>query len=145
MRPMVKSRQTPPVQDIAMPRKRAMASHHREPSTEMNEIRPSSKPLYQQVKQHLVYRVLKGEWKPGQCLTSEMRLDDEYDISQGTVRKAIEEMASEGLVTCKAGRGTFVTSHNGDYQTFRFHQLYSNAGGKVAGNEAAYLRSRQAQ
>lgn len=111
----------------------------------MNEPRPSSKPLYQQVKRHLVQRVLKGEWKPGQILPSEMRLAEEYRFSQGTVRKAIEEMASEGLVTRQAGKGTFVTSHNGDYQPFRFHQLYRNTGGKVVDNEATYVETYQAE
>lgn len=145
---MEKSRHAPqatPPPDVVMPRKRATTTPHQEPPTGMNETRPSSKPLYQQVKQHLVYRVLKGEWKPGQCLPSEMRLAEEYHLSQGTVRKAIEEMASEGLVTRQAGKGTFVTSHNGDYQPFRFHRLYRNAGGKVAGNEATYLETRQAE
>ena len=112
--------------------------------TVMTSIKPSPKPLYKQVKEHLVNRVLAGEWKPGQILPSETRLAAEYELSQGTVRKAIEEMASEGLVTRKAGKGTFVTSHNGDYKPFRFHRLFSNSGEKVANDQTTLLLSSAA-
>lgn len=108
-------------------------------------LRPSAKPLYQQVKQHLVHRVLTSEWKPGHLLPSESKLAEEYGLSQGTVRKAIEEMASEGLVTRKAGKGTFVTSHNGDYQPYRFHRLFSDAGEKVANDKVTFVESRPAK
>ena len=107
----------------------------------MTVLKPTSKPLYQQVKQHLVHRVLTGEWKPGQLLPSEFKLADEYSLSQGTVRKAIEEMASEGLVKRQAGKGTFVTTHDGDYHPFRFHRFYSEHGERVAKDEVVYVSS----
>jgi GntR family transcriptional regulator len=100
---------------------------------------PSPLPLYRQVKQHLVRRVLEGEWKPGQSLPSEMRLAEEYGLSQGTVRKAIEEMAVEGLVSRQAGRGTFVTSYSGNRKPFRFHRLRAENGEKVAGDNVEFI------
>jgi GntR family transcriptional regulator len=102
----------------------------------------SAKPLYLQVKEHLVHRVLTGEWRPGHLLPSETRLANEYGLSQGTVRKAIEEMASEGLVTRRAGKGTFVTSHNGDNLPFRFHWLFCDTGEKVANDQVTLLESK---
>lgn len=111
----------------------------------MTILKPTSQPLYQQVKQHLVHRVLTGEWKPGQLLPSEFKLADEYGFSQGTVRKAIEEMASEGLVTRQAGKGTFVTTHDGDYHPFRFHRLYSDRGERIAKDEAVLISSTPAK
>jgi GntR family transcriptional regulator len=100
---------------------------------------PSPQPLYRQVKSHLVHRVLAGEWKPGESLPSEMKLAEEYGLSQGTVRKAIEDMASEGLVSRQAGRGTFVTSHSGERRPFRFHRLRSDDGQKIAGENVEFL------
>jgi len=100
---------------------------------------PSPQPLYRQVKSHLVHRVLAGEWRPGESLPSEMKLAEEYSLSQGTVRKAIEEMAAEGLVSRQAGRGTFVTSHSGDRRPFRFHRLRSDDGQKIAGENVEFL------
>ncbi|WP_114964264.1 GntR family transcriptional regulator [Alkalilacustris brevis] len=105
---------------------------------------PTRQPLYRQVKQHLVRRVLAGNWKPGELLPSEIKLAEEYGLSQGTVRKAIEEMAQEGLVARQAGRGTFVTSHSGDYRPFRFHRLCSDDGCKIAGSEVDFLHIRNA-
>jgi GntR family transcriptional regulator len=104
---------------------------------------PSPQPLYRQVKSHLVHRVLAGEWRPGESLPSEMKLAEEYGLSQGTVRKAIEEMASEGLVSRQAGRGTFVTSHSGDRRPFRFHRLRADDGQKIAGENVEFLVCRE--
>ncbi|MCB1773958.1 MAG: GntR family transcriptional regulator, partial [Gammaproteobacteria bacterium] len=43
--------------------------------------------------------------------------------SQGTVRKAIDEMAAENLLVRKQGKGTFVASHNDPRSLFRFLRL----------------------
>lgn len=69
---------------------------------------PGFHPLYLQVKELLIQRVLSGYWKPGEALPSEMKLAAEYQVSQGTVRKAIEEMAAEHIVVRHQGKGTFV-------------------------------------
>ncbi|HEY4146065.1 GntR family transcriptional regulator [Pinirhizobacter sp.] len=103
--------------------------------------RPSARPLYLQVKDHLIRRVLAGDWGPGGMLPSEMKLAEEYGLSQGTVRHAIEEMAVEGLVTRQSGRGTFVASHKGDYKPFRFSRFFLASGETLAGSEVRYLAS----
>lgn len=100
---------------------------------------PKSSPLYRQVKESLIHRVLSGEWKPGELLPSEQALATEYGLSQGTVRKAVSEMSSEGLVTRRAGRGTFVASHSGDYRPSSFHPIYQNNGHRIAEDECIYL------
>lgn len=103
---------------------------------------PSPMPLYRQVKQHLLRRVEAGEWKPGESLPSEMKLAEEYGLSQGTVRKAIEEMSSEGLVSRQSGRGTFVSSHSSTRRPFRFHRLLSKSGEKIAGDNVDFVTSQ---
>lgn len=103
--------------------------------------RPAARPLYLQVKDHLIRRVLAGDWGPGEMLPSEMKLAGEYGLSQGTVRRAIEEMAVEGLVTRGSGRGTFVASHKGDYKPFRFSRFHLPSGDSLAGGEVRYLAS----
>lgn len=111
----------------------------------MGAMKPTAQPLYRQVKQDLVKRVLSGEWKPGHVLPSEFKLADQYGLSQGTVRKAIEAMAQEGLVTRQAGKGTFVTSHAGDYRPFRFHQFYSPDNQRIATDEVKSVEIIDAQ
>lgn len=90
------------------------------------EQRPAFQPLYLQIKQMLIQRVLTGEWRPAQMLPSEMKLADEYQVSQGTVRKAIEEMAEENLVMRHQGKGTFVATHRSTSRPFRFIRLVSD-------------------
>ncbi|MFT5538524.1 MAG: GntR family transcriptional regulator [Alphaproteobacteria bacterium] len=77
----------------------------------MSELHPGLgfHPLYLQVKERLIHRVLLGDWKPGEVLPSEMKLATEYKVSQGTVRKALEEMTAEHLVVRHQGKGTFVS------------------------------------
>lgn len=90
------------------------------------DSKPEFQPLYLQIKQLLIQRVLNGEWKPAQILPSEMKLADEYSVSQGTVRKAIEEMAVENLVVRQQGKGTFVATHRSSVRPYRFIRLKSD-------------------
>ena len=46
-----------------------------------------------------------------------------FGVSQGTVRKAIDEMAAENLLVRKQGKGTYVASHNDPRALFRFLRL----------------------
>lgn len=75
---------------------------------------PGFHPLYIQIKELLIQRVLMGDWKPGEPLPSEAKLAAEYRVSQGTVRKAIEEMAADHLVVRHQGKGTFVSARASD-------------------------------
>ncbi len=70
-----------------------------------------NKPLYQQVRERLLKRIQKGEWQPGEIIPNEFEIAAEYDVSQGTARKAIGDLADSGILTRQQGRGTFVTEH----------------------------------
>lgn len=90
------------------------------------EQRPAFQPLYLQIKHMLIQRVLTGEWRPAQMLPSEMKLAEEYGVSQGTVRKAVEDMAADNLVMRYQGKGTFVATHRSASRPFRFIRLVSD-------------------
>ena len=55
-------------------------------------------PLYKQVYDRLVIRISEGYWKPAEALPSEYALANELGVSQGTVRKALNELEAEKLV-----------------------------------------------
>jgi GntR family transcriptional regulator len=93
---------------------------------EPGDSRPEFQPLYLQIKQLLIQRVLTGKWRPGQLLPSEMKLAAEYRVAQGTVRKALEEMAAENLVVRHQGKGTFVATHSNKHRPFRFIRLVAD-------------------
>jgi GntR family transcriptional regulator len=88
---------------------------------------PRFAPLYRQVKALITERLQRGDWKPGEPIPSETELARRYQVSQGTVRKAIDEMATERLVVRRQGRGTFVSSHLEAGAQFRFLRLRLDA------------------
>ena len=69
-------------------------------------------PLYRQIRQLIVSALDQGEWKPGELIPSEMDLAVRFQVSQGTVRKAIDELAAENLLVRRQGKGTFVATHH---------------------------------
>lgn len=89
---------------------------------------PTFSPLYQQIKALILQSLQSGEWKPGEMIPSEMELAARYKVSQGTVRKAIDELAADNLVARRQGKGTFVTTHHEDVVKFRFLRLVPDQG-----------------
>ena len=80
-------------------------------------------PLYQQIKNLITGSLEAGEWKPGELIPSEFELAARYKVSQGTVRKAIDELAAGNLLVRRQGRGTFVATHIEGRTQFRFLRL----------------------
>ncbi len=97
-------------------------------STSYPEAAPSFSPLYQQIKLLLVKRLQAGEWQPGGAIPSEMELAARFKVSQGTVRKAIDEMAADNLVVRRQGKGTFVATHAEQATQYRFLRLTPDDG-----------------
>ena len=64
-------------------------------------------PLYYQLKEYLL-KTIEESYKPGDLLPSEGEIEKQYGVSRITVRKAIEELAREGIVVKKQGKGTYV-------------------------------------
>jgi GntR family transcriptional regulator len=89
---------------------------------------PSFSPLYQQIKSLLVQGLQAGEWQPGQVIPSEIELAARFKVSQGTVRKAIDEMAAENVLVRRQGKGTFVATHAEQSTQYRFLRLKPDDG-----------------
>lgn len=85
-------------------------------------------PLYQQIKALLLQSLDRGEWKPGEAIPSEHELAARYQVSQGTVRKAIDELAADNLLLRRQGKGTFVATHQEAKVRFRFLRLMPDDG-----------------
>lgn len=73
----------------------------------MLAARTSLIPLYAQVKQALQAEI-EAHLKPGDALPSEPELEKRFNVSRITVRRALDELVSEGLIVRQQGRGTFV-------------------------------------
>lgn len=101
------------------------------------DVRPTVfSPLYRQIKDLLIGSLEQGEWKPGESIPSEVELAARFQVSQGTVRKAIDELAAENLLVRRQGKGTFVATHHEARAQYRFLRIVPDRG------EAAPATSR---
>ncbi len=93
-----------------------------------NSPTPAFSPLYQQIKGLILQSLRETEWRPGEAIPSEMELAARFKVSQGTVRKAIDELAAENLLVRRQGKGTFVATHAEQNVQFRFLKLVPDRG-----------------
>ncbi|MSQ59133.1 MAG: GntR family transcriptional regulator [Betaproteobacteria bacterium] len=89
---------------------------------------PAFHPIYRQIKALITQSLVAAEWKPGTMIPSELDLAKRYNVSQGTVRKAISELAEEKLLVRYQGRGTFVASHAEERVQFPFLRITPDQG-----------------
>ena len=87
-------------------------------------------PLYKEVKIRLTRGLAAGEWKPGAAIPSEARLAERFNVSIGTIRKAIDELAAERILLRQQGRGTFVATHTEDRTLFYFFHIVGKDGSR---------------
>jgi GntR family transcriptional regulator len=106
---------------------------------------PTFSPLYQQIKNLLVQGLETGEWKPGEAIPSEVELAARFGVSQGTVRKAIDELAAENLLVRRQGKGTYVATHAEPRTLFRFLRLKPNDGAEEGYPESRLIECRRAR
>lgn len=91
-------------------------------------VTPAFSPLYRQIKELILKSLQAGEWKPGEAIPSEFELAARFRVSQGTVRKAIDELAADHLLVRRQGKGTFVATHAEQHVQYRFLKLVPDVG-----------------
>jgi GntR family transcriptional regulator len=60
-------------------------------------------------------QVLQGRYADGRRLPTEAELSAQYQVSRQTVRRAFQDLVSEGVVYRVPGRGTFAAPREGGY------------------------------
>lgn len=83
---------------------------------EVNEVKPKYQIIIDDIKSY----ILSGTYKAGEKIPSELALQEDYNVSRQTVRKAILELSNEGFLRSEKGSGTYVSS-----------QYRSRTGGKT--------------
>lgn len=72
---------------------------------------PTSKsnylPLYAQIKQSILSQI-EATYKPGDLLPGEAELEQRFNVSRITIRRALDELVADGVLVRKQGKGTFV-------------------------------------
>ena len=86
---------------------------------------------YQKVDNIIRQRLINNIWKPGEALPSELQLAAELGVSQGTVRKALNDMVTEHLLFRRQGLGTFVSEHTERRALFLYFSIVGNDGSRI--------------
>jgi GntR family transcriptional regulator len=105
---------------------------------------PHYRPLYRQVYEFLVKQIAEGGWAPGEALPSEQALASRLNVSQGTVRKALDALAAEQLIERRQGKGTYVAEHTQERSLFRFFRLASPDGQRAVPTSTDEIVRRRA-
>jgi GntR family transcriptional regulator len=66
-------------------------------------------PIYRQLKERVIARMLDGELKPGDALPSVRQVAADYQLNPITVSRAYQELADEALIEKRRGLGMYVT------------------------------------
>lgn len=73
-------------------------------------------------------KILSGEYKPGECLPSQVELAIQLSVSRASLREALSMLETLGFLSIEPGRGTFVSSSNptqsGSLSNWRYSQRY---------------------
>ena len=94
----------------------------------------STRPLYLQVRDALGERIAGGEWKPSTAIPNEGDLARQFGVSPGTMRKALDLLEAERLLTRRQGRGTFVNDQSSEELAVRYSNIRGKDGAHVAGD-----------
>ena len=90
--------------------------------------RKALKVLYRKVKQQLITDIQSGAAAPGAALANETELAKRFNVSIGTVRRAVDELVAEHLLVRQQGRGTFVGKLDRARFMFHFFKISSRDG-----------------
>ncbi|NNF79172.1 MAG: GntR family transcriptional regulator [Rhizobiales bacterium] len=99
-------------------------------------------PRYQRVADQLRQEIADGVRRPGDRMPSENLLADQYALAPGTIRQAVTQLVSEGVLERFQGKGTFVRRPSFDQSLFRFFRFLGRPGervvpeGRILGREA---------
>lgn len=100
----------------------------------MTTSRFSTRPLYLQVRDALAARIATAEWRPGTTIPNEGDLAREFGVSSGTMRKALDLLESERLLTRRQGRGTFVNDQASEELAVRYSNIRAQDGVHISGD-----------
>jgi GntR family transcriptional regulator len=76
-------------------------------------------------------KLRSGEWSPGDRIPTEAQLAEQFAVSIGTVRKAVEDLVAERVLIRRARIGTTVAVHTDEYVFANFFNFVTPAGARV--------------
>ena len=106
----------------------------------------SSSPLYHQLMQRIADDIEKGNYPVGSRIPPEHELEETYQVSRVTVRRALAELTSEGLLERKQGKGTFVSTPRMSQDLKSIHSFHDSCkkNGVKAGTRVIHVTEIEA-
>lgn len=98
-------------------------------------------PLYEQVDARIRERLIDREWQPGTMIPSEQQLATEFGVSQGTVRRAIDTLVSESILSRRQGMGTFVAKLTDRRALYLYFNIIADDGSSAVPESTVLSRS----
>ena len=89
------------------------------------------KPLYQQVADEFISRIVSRQWVPGQIIENESDIARSLGISIGTVRKAFDVLADYAVLERQQGRGTIVADLSSESMQSKFCNVVTAEGERI--------------
>ncbi|OLF34890.1 GntR family transcriptional regulator [Psychrobacter sp. C 20.9] len=86
----------------------------------MDNFKKFNMPRYEQVRWHIQTLLTENKWDEKTPLPTEQEFADKYQVSVGTVRKAVEKLVDDGVLIKQQGRGTFLKRPNFEGSLLRF-------------------------
>jgi len=83
-------------------------------------------PVYYQLQVEIKNKIESGEWKSGSMIPPERVFTEEYQVSVGTVKKALSNLVNDGYLLRKQGKGTFVTGTSLRREQLRYYRLFNH-------------------
>ena len=80
-------------------------------------------PRYEQVRWHIQTLLTESKWDENTPLPTEQEFADRYQVSVGTVRKAVEKLVEEGVLIKQQGKGTFLKRPDFESSLLRFFKF----------------------
>ena len=106
----------------------------------------SSSPLYHQLKQRIADDIEKGNYPVGSRIPPEHELENIYQVSRVTVRRALAELTADGFLERKQGKGTFVSEPSVNRDMKSIHSFHDSCrkSGKRAGTRVIRIAEKPA-
>jgi GntR family transcriptional regulator len=93
-------------------------------------------PLYEHVKRQIAETILVGELSPGTVLPSEVALAARFGVAVGTMRRALADLTTDGMLMRRRKTGTVVTGRAPQHSLRFFFQYF-----RLHGEDGSLQRS----
>jgi len=103
------------------------------------KLRADASPMHYRLQQEIRRRIESGQWVPGSLIPPERRMAQENGVSLGTVRTAILNLVSEGLLYRIQGKGTLVSGTKMIRENVRYYRFTEEFGKREAVPQLHFL------